>query len=670
MATRKFDENSPTQTALFMPDHNWTPPSDLPDLRRHGDLVVDVETCDPHLTTRGPGTYHGDSYTIGYVLTTDHWSQYLPIAHQGGGNMDPKLVKRYVSDMLGDEKQRKIGHNIMYDLEKLRHDGIEVKGPLFDTMVMCALLDEEQDGGYSLNRCAGRYTGELKSYDELYPVADAMGIPRKKIVGNMWRLHAGYAASYAIQDGDATLKLFRTILKIMEDDGLQDVLQLECNLLRPILDSRSRGVLIDVDKIDQLKQKYTARAEEIKSEIARRTSCRIDLWSGQSLATVFDECGVQYGYSEKGNPTFDDEYLAANDHWLPTLVREGRKLEKAVGTFLDGTLLANVTDKGRIHASVHQTASDDGGTVSGRFAYSNPNLQFIPSAGFIGYEIRDLFIPDPGALWACADYSAQEPRLTVHYAYLRQLVGAAEAVQLYLENPGTDFHQMVADMAGIPRKQAKTINLGMAYGMGQAKLAHDLGLSLDDGKALFKQYHEFVPFMRELAWDTARVAGDRGYIKTLGGRRARFNMWEPALKWTERQDLIDKIGWKAIAPQDYETALKLQRNPNHKGWYNRSIRRAFTHKALNRLIQGSAADMIKHSIVNLHNEGFTIYMTVHDENNAPVATEAEGKRFQEIMEDAVKISVPLLADTGVSTSWIRAKNIAEEIGDARKKAAA
>ena len=172
------------------------------------------------------------------------------------------------------------------------------------------------------------------------------------------------------------------------------------------------------------------------------------------------------------------------------------------------------------------------GTVTGRFSSQYPNLQQVPARDpELGPMIRSLFLPEENHDWVACDYAQQEPRVLVHYASLKLMETAMSLQKEYLNNPKTDFHSMVASMANIPRKQAKTINLGLFYGMGNKKLAGELGLELDQAYDLFNKYHSKVPFVKELSKQVSHVASCRGYIKTLLGRKRRFELWEPKDEW-------------------------------------------------------------------------------------------------------------------------------------------
>ena len=283
---------------------------------------------------------------------------------------------------------------------------------------------------------------------------------------------------------------------------------------------------------------------------------------------------------------------------------------------------------GRIHAEAHPLRSDRGGTVSGRFSYSNPNLQQVPARDpEIGGLIRSLFIPEDGCDWGIFDYSQQEPRLTVHYANQMHLTGSKDAVTDYKEKDAA-FHQIVADMANIPRKQAKMINLGLSYGMGKQKLIKELGLDDNEAEKLFAQYHSKVPFIRGLQDQCARVAIDRGYIRTIAGRRCRFDQWE----------------------HRFEDSIPLPLKEAQEK-YGDNLKRSYTYKALNRLIQGSAADMTKLAMLGLWEEGIVPHLQVHDEVDISVENTDQAQKVTRIMENCIELAVPLVVNVELGRSW-------------------
>jgi len=312
---------------------------------------------------------------------------------------------------------------------------------------------------------------------------------------------------------------------------------------------------------------------------------------------------------------------------LVKMIAEIREINKAHTTFIDTIIRYEYV--GRIHADINQIRSDSGGTVTGRFSYSNPNLQQIPARNKdLGPMIRSLFIPESNCEWGCFDYNQQEPRLVVHYASLDQDASVFNVKNAYTEGDA-DFHTIVAKMADIPRLQAKTINLGLFYGMGKAKLQAELGVSKEKAEELFSIYHARVPFVKTLMKSVSNRAQQHGQIRTLLGRLCRFHLWEP-----------NSFGMHKALP--FKEAVQ-EHGP--------SIRRAYTYKALNKLIQGSAADMTKKSMLELYKEGIIPHIQIHDELDISVESDKQAKRIIEIMESAVDLEIPNKVDYESGKNW-------------------
>ena len=243
--------------------------------------------------------------------------------------------------------------------------------------------------------------------------------------------------------------------------------------------------------------------------------------------------------------------------------------------------------------------------------------------------IRSLFLPEENCTWGCFDYSQQEPRLVVHYSALQKFPSVYDVVDEYIDNTDTDFHQTVAEMAQIPRDQAKTINLGLFYGMGKTKLQAELGVTKEKSEELFNQYHKQVPFVKQLMNSVSNRAQSHGQIRTLLGRLCRFHLWEPNMFGMH----------KAMKQED---ALR-EHGPG--------IKRAYTYKALNKLIQGSAADMTKKAMVDLYKEGIVAHIQIHDELDLSVESKEHSDKIIEIMENAVKLEVPNKVDYESGENW-------------------
>tara|TARA_R110000751_G_scaffold29456_1_gene75778 strand:+ start:1252 stop:3111 length:1860 start_codon:yes stop_codon:yes gene_type:complete len=611
------------QSPMFAPESNWSIPAIFPKFKDNERIAIDLETCDPHLLTSGPGWATNRGYVVGVGVATKDWKGYFPIRHAGGGNLDEAVVLRWLQKTLSVSSREVIFHNALYDVGWLRREGVDVKGKIFDTMFAAPIVDENRYS-YSLDSLGQTYCGEKKDESLLQDAALAWGINPKS---EMYKLHSKYVGPYGEQDAALTLKLYEKLRMELREQNLEPIYEIECRLIPLLLEMRWRGVRVDEQKAEDVSKNLSLQEQKLHIEIKRKYGEDVNLWANASLQKVFDKNNLAYPRTEKGMPSFQRQWLESHEHELPQMIVRARKLNKARTTFIDKMISEHAVN-GRIHAEAHPLRSDAGGTVSGRFSYSNPNLQQVPARDpEIGNLIRSLFIPEEGCQWGVFDYSQQEPRLTVHYANTMGLIGAKDAVTAYRDK-NADFHQIVADMANIPRKQAKNINLGLSYGMGKEKLIKELGLGDTEAQALLTKYHEKVPFIRGLQDQCARVALDRGYIKTLAGRRCHFDLWEHK---------YDKT-----MPLPLEEA---------RDKYGDVLKRSYTYKALNRLIQGSAADMTKLAMLGLWEEGIVPHIQVHDEVDISIEDGEQAAKVSRIMENCVDLAVPLVVDTELGPNW-------------------
>ncbi len=617
------------QTPMFAPTSDWSIPEVFPQFSETETIAVDLETYDPHLMTCGPGWATGRGHIVGVGIATEGWKGYFPIRHQGGGNLDEDIVLRWLRNTLASEKRDVIFHNALYDVGWLRREGVHVGGKILDTIVAAPLVNENRYS-YSLDNLGEFYCNEKKDESLLQNAALSFGVNPKS---EMYKLPSKFVGPYGEQDAALTLKLWQKLKIEVQEQGLEKILDMECRLIPLLLEMRWRGVRIDEQKADDVSKKLSIEEQKLQVEIKRKYGAEVNLWANASLEAIFEKNKIWFPRTAKGMASFQKDWLEGHEHELPQLIVRARKLNKARTTFIDKMIKDHCFD-GRIHAEAHAMRNDRGGTVSGRFSYSNPNLQQVPARDpEIGNLIRSLFIPEDGCQWGVFDYSQQEPRLTVHYADRMNLAGAKDAVVEYTEK-NADFHQIVADMANIPRKQAKTINLGLSYGMGKEKLIKELGIDDTEAEGLFQQYHNKVPFIRGLQDQCARVAMERGYIRTFAGRRCRFNLWEDRYERT--------------LPLPYEEAQEK---------YGDNLKRSYTYKALNRLIQGSAADMTKLAMLGLWEEGIVPHLQVHDEVDISVENTEQADKIAEIMETCVELAVPLLVDKELGSSWGETKEI-------------
>jgi len=611
-------------------DSDWSPPSSLPDLTQYERISIDLETRDPNLTTLGPGWTRKDGYIIGIAVAAGDSAWYLPVKHDAG-NLPRSSVMAWMKKMMATPHIEKIMHNALYDLGWLRAEGIEVQGKIIDTMVAAPLLNENRRW-YNLDSLARDYLSERKDEKILRSAAEEFGVNAKS---EMFRLPSRYVGPYAEQDAAVTLRLWERLRTDLIKDECTSIFELETSLIPVLLDMKTKGVRVDMDRAEQTKKELTARERTLLKEVKEETGVAIEPWVATSVAKAFDSVGIKYATTEKtGAPSFTKQFLANHEHPLAKKIVKIRELNKANTTFVE-TILEH-SHNGRIHCDFNALRSDDGGTVTGRFSSSNPNLQQIPARDpEIKKMIRGLFVPEEGCKWGSFDYASQEPRWLAHYC--ATLTGVDrhpqidEVVKMYREG-NADFHQMVADMAEIPRKEAKTVNLGIMYGMGKKKLANVLDITEEEATSLLNKYYERVPFVKGLADMTSRYASDRGVIRTWLGRKCRFDMWEP-------------VSYSYNKPLPQEQAMK---EYGGKG----RIRRAFTYKALNRLIQGSSADQTKKAMVDCYSEGLCPMLTVHDELCFNIESKEQADRIVDIMSNCVPdLKVPFEVDAELGNNW-------------------
>jgi len=612
------------QQPLFTPETEWVMPEELKNLKGIKEIAVDLETNDPDLKELGSGNVIGNGHIAGVSLAIEGWSGYYPIQHEQGGNMDRALVINWLKDLFKQEYTTFIFHNAMYDVCWLQAAGINIKGKIVDTMIAASLIDENRLS-YQLNTLAKHYVGIGKDEKVLYNAAKEYGLDPKK---ELWRLPAMFVGQYAERDAEATLKLWQRLHRELHDQELIDIFTLETQLFPCLIEMRFKGVRVDLEKAHKIKKNLMVREQKILTKIKDLTGLHVEIMAARSIAKAFDKLKLPYDRTAKSNePSFTKNFLQNHPHELAQSIADAREINKAHSTFIDS--ITKHSHKGRIHADINQIRSDQGGTVTGRFSMSNPNLQQIPARHpELGPLIRSIFIPEENCKWGSFDYSQQEPRILVHYAKLQNLPGVHEIADAYKAGDA-DFHKVVADMAGIQRKQAKTINLGLMYGMGKNKLMAELGLMKESAEKLIRQYHAKAPFVKQLMDNVSRKANDRGKIRTLLGRACHFDLWQP-------------VQFGVFKPLPLEQARKN---------YDEPLKRAFTYKALNKLIQGSAADMTKKSMVELYKNGIIPHIQIHDEVDISVESDKKAEQIVQIMEEAVVLQIPNKVDYESGANW-------------------
>jgi len=628
-------------------------PEDL-NLKGINTVAIDIETYDPNLKTKGSGAIRNDGFICGIAVATDNDLAYFPLRHSDT-DIDHERINK-IWQVLNDkifqnENMTKVFHNAMYDVCWIRAvTGKMIKGRIVDTMIAASVIDENRFK-YSLDALSKDYLNEEKyKYDLQQKTLEWSGGTVKDPMTNMHKLPASIVKEYAKQDVNLTYKLWKLFDKKIDevlytkDDGEQKtcrkIFELETKLFLCLVDMKFKGVRID-------------RSKAIESI----TTIKVDIWAAASIKKLLDHlCIKDYKVTPKSKmPQLPKNYLQTHNNKCLRMIAKAREYDKAVNTFIDGLL--EYVHEDRIHADINQIRSDTGGTVTGRFSMSNPNLQQIPAKGYIGGKMRELFIPEEGCQWGSFDYSQQEPRIVVHYAIKLGLPGT-EGLQNEFDRDDADFHQIVADMANISRKQAKTINLGLFYGMGKIKLQKELGLDQRQAKELFNEYHSRVPFVRQLSQELIAFAKENKLLFTLHDRFCRFDKWETTNKeWNPEINRFNEV--PLYTEQQAREAFKAEMldkykenkiDPNYMDYFERYYTPAFTYKALNRLIQGSAADMTKKAMVDLHEKGIVPHIQIHDELCFSI-TDHETKLIQSVMEETIPLEVKNKVDFESGPNW-------------------
>ena len=642
--------NKVARVMPHIPDTGWTPPTEFPNLSQAKVLAIDTETYDPDLLTKGPGWARGVGHLVGVSIGTEDGRRwYFPMRHEiePEMNWNPDVVIAWLKDTLSNPKQSKIGANIMYDIGWLAQEGVIVKGPLYDVQYAEALLNETSP--VNLEHLAQKYLEEGKESNLLYQWCSDYygGEPNEKQRKNIYRSPPRIAGPYAESDADLPLRLLTLQWDLLHREGLFDLFKMECELIPLYIAMRFAGVSVNIGYADELQAKLLEQQNEVQQRLDLAAGFKVNVDSRDHLARLFDDLGLGYGKTKKGNPSFKKEFLEALDHPIGEVIRDIRKYSKLRGTFVEGYILDSHIN-GKVYAQFHPLRKDDGGTRSGRYSSSNPNLQNIPIRDkILGPMIRSLFIPDAGhPYWRKYDYSQIEYRFLVHFAIG---AGAEEARAQFNANPDLDYHAFAQELVKlktgmhIERKPIKNINFGLIYGMGLDALAAMLGITKAKAKPLMAAYFDAVPFAKETMDACIKEADETGIITTISGRRSRFDMWEPS-SWADKRPALP-----------YHLAIQNYAN----------IQRAKTFKALNRRLQGSAAELMKRAMHQCWVDGIfdatgVPRLTVHDELDFsdPGGRDEAFEEMKNIMENAIPLSIPVLADYEIGPDWGHVKDAA------------
>lgn len=591
-------------------------PADLHDLvaqlRRQPEFCVDTETT---------GVSPIDAELVGIAVAWEVGSgYYIPTMSMYGTPLSVELVRETMGPLLCDEKIRKVGHNLKYDIIVLRQAGMPVCGPLFDTMIAAFLVDPVRNS-YGLDGLAHAVLDHT-----MIPITDLIGKGRDQL--RMDQVPLDHIAEYAAEDADFTWRLKVHYEPLLAENRVDSLFfDTEMPLMTVLADMEEAGVRLDADFLHALGEKIGRRAAMLVDEVHKLVGVQFNLDSPKQLAEIlFDKLQFRVVRRTKTTRSTDAETLeilaTETGHALPGLLLEYRELQKLRGTYIDALPLARSRKTGRVHTSFHQT-----GAITGRLSSSEPNLQNIPIRTELGREIRRAFVPrGADELLIVADYSQIELRVLAHFSEDEELIRAFSA--------DADIHAFVASQVnGVPleavtkemRSRAKAVNFGIIYGQTAFGLARGTGMSRTEAQQFIDDYFARYPRVRGFMQKCIDDARRDGYVRTILGRKRPI--WD-----------IDSR--------------------------NQSARAQAERLAVNTVMQGSAADLIKIAMVRLHgriareNLPLRMLLQVHDELVCEGPRDAApqlGKIVAEVMSGAMELRVPLKVDVEWGENWLESK---------------
>jgi DNA polymerase I-like protein with 3'-5' exonuclease and polymerase domains len=583
-------------------------------------------------------------------------SHYFPIRHPDSQNFDPDQVLQWLRDHIAAGICF-VTQNGLYDWGWLRADAGIVMPPsdqLEEIGALATIVDENRYR-YSLDAlCTWR---GLPGKDEtlLKEGGATLGFPKKaKPATLIWQLPARFVGPYAEADAANTLALFKNLNPILDQENTRAAYRLEVDLLPMVHEMRQRGIRIDTAAAERARDLLLRKRDAVFAELSEKLGANVGMAEiGRTawLAETFDQQGIKYPRTEKGNPSFTagtNGWMHRHPHWLPQLIVKADKYNNAAVNFLEAYILKHVMN-GRVHAEIHPHRSDEGGTRSLRFSYSSPPLQLMPAHDEeLAPLIRGVFLPEEGEWWAKPDISQQEFRFIVHYAARHKLRGAQEAVERYRNDPNTDFHAHVSSMTGRDRQISKATNFAKAFGAGVRKFAAMIGRPVSEAEAIYDQYDRELPFVSQLSILCERAVRRNGYLTLYDGARRHWTDWAPGGKWQ-----------KGLGPCPRQEAEQRVQNPDHP-WYRKQLWLTDTRKAMNALIQGSAARHTKLWMRACWRAGIVPLLQMHDALDCSVSSPKQAELVAQLGREAVKLEVPMQVDLAYGRNWGDAKHTWEE----------
>lgn len=634
------------------------PEGPIPGLETARILSIDTETYDPNIDAYGPGWARNDGFICGVSLATHDAAWYFPVAHTFDPSENIQQTEQFwnwLRWLLNENPVPVCGANLSYDFGWLHKYGVKPRGQIHDVQYAEALIDTFAE--VALEILGWKYCHKGKTTSALYDwIRQAYPYtPETKLRKEIYRSPVALAGPYAMEDAALPLQVLDKQLPIIGRDGLDYVYRLECDLIPMLTAMRARGVLVDLEYANELKVMLGHGIKELYQKIKTDFDYSLADTDSRRLGPFFAYLGIDVPRTADGNYSVQKEWLKALEHPAGQMVLDIRQKEKLIGTFINGHIIgANVN--GRVFPQFHQLRSDEGGTKVGRFASSTPNLQQIPARTKEGKMIRSAFVKDTDhECWVKFDYSQVHYRILAHYAVGP---GSDELRARYNNDRKTDYHRdvynNVAPLMGwsltdedeieLYRRPVKNVNFGLLYGQSERRLAYTTGFSGAQAEQFFKAYFQGAPYVKPTMKATENEMMQNGFIDTILGRRTYFNEWEPA-----------EYGVRGV-PCSYEQArLK---------WGN-NIRLAYGYRAINYRFQGSEPDIMKSGMRSLWQSGVLEYtgvphVTVHDElgfsrrDSSPIVLQAF-EFAQQVMENTIKLRVPLFVDRSEGPTWGKAK---------------
>ena len=556
----------PGQLPLFVPESDWTPPTELPDLRQHKYVALDTETRDLSLAAgMGSGWPYGNTTLCGVSAAWEGGAFYAPIAHPDTSCFNKQSIADWIKDH-DEAGVRFIFHNAPYDCGTLLMDaGVPIVQNIDDTTAMAVMVNENRYD-YTLEGVC-RWLGIPGKDETLLNEAAAVFGFGKDIKGNLYRLPGKYVGPYAEADAICTFLAAKKLRPILDEQQTVDAYQLEMDLIPMVLEMRRKGIRIDIPKAEKTRDILITRRDQLLQDLSNylgQTVSMIEINSAYHVEKWFVALKIPFGRTEiSGQGKFDNEFLENHIHELPRKITQIRQIEVAQKKFLQGFLL-DYSHKGRIHASINQFKSESGGTKTHRMSYSDPPLQQMYGKESTDLKkelvplIRGCFLPEEGEIWGACDFSQQEYRLIVHYCELMNLPKAKEAADRYRTDPDTDFHNYVVEITKLDRSRAKDVNFAKSYSASVSKFALMTKMSLEEAQIRIEdKTHPWKGrLIRSYTW--------KAFNHLIQGSAARQTKKAMKLCWDEKFvpliQMHDELGFSLTEERQGEKISELMRD--------------------------------------------------------------------------------------------------------------